>query len=391
MRYKLVRATKVAKSAGSSQLLTQCMQVASSSGIRDLRVSLFLADSPHSSVSAVERVAKAFPFLREYIVETTNSFDPQQIPYKVITTLSGRWRTATTNRTPLVSLPIDVVSEIAAGVPKRWPANDFLLVLDLEAWPGMPSVTIDESDIALLGDDLSPTNPQQYYRPSIIISSHWWTPRRLNSLLAIVPFDSDGSESTVPVPSETAKTLDALGKPAGTTVRPLLTTADAANLRRVRDRFSEFAQTYISDAHRHLLPVADEQRPIKIGDPAAKGAILRAFRGTGFTYEWLARGVYRLVKYSPAGLRCAVEIDVAPMARVVRVEYCLEGPSISVRTPVAICPGQPAGRQEAIDPPERLDGLLSNAARVVKFYEEQLRPAAEQILPTCPRWLRSVQ
>lgn len=391
MLYRLVRATKVDKKTGPAQLFSRCLQAISGAGISEFKLGLYLSDSRHGEISAVERVARVFPILRKCIIEVTDPFDREQTPYKAIITLRhGPWPSCKTDGAQLESLPVELVSEIATGVPKRWPAHDFRLVIEVESWPGMPAPQIDETATVIANPWLG-ASPTPYLRPSLLIGSDWWTPRRMNYLIAIAPFTSTGKEPTLPISAEASQVFKDLGPTGANSVDAILSEPELSNSQQLRARLNESAKTYVNDAHQLLRPVAEaETGMIRLGDPAAKEAILRAFRGMQFKYTWLARGVYRLVKFSPAGYRCVVDVDVAPMARLVAVEYRVEGPSISISVPVPTCIGDQHSRQHAIDPPERLDGLLKNAARVVTFYEEQLLPMLEENLPQCPRWLKAL-
>lgn len=390
MLFRLVRATNVDKKTNPAQLLSRSLQAISEGGVREFGVGLYLSDSPHGEISAVERVAKAFPILRECIVEITDPSDRRQTSYKAVSTLNrGPWPTRDADAAQR-SLPVEMVSEIAAGVPKRWPADDFLVVIDIESWPGMHVPQFDESETPSQNSSLS-FNPTAYLRPSLLVGSEWWTPRRMSYLVAIVPFASNGDEPTLPLSQTTAQILDQLGTTATTSVNAILSESEMHGSQQLHARLNELAKSYVVDAHQLLRPVPEAETDlIRLGDPAAKEAIRRAFRGRGFRYTWLARGAYRLVKFSATGYRCVVDVDVAPMARLVRVEYCVEGPSLSIRVPVPTSVGDKPTSQQAIDPPERLDGLLENAARVVAHYEKQLLPTLERNLPKCPQWFKSV-
>lgn len=391
MRFRLVRATKTDKKTDPAQLFSRCLQEVSVGGVHKFKVGLYLSDSPHGGISAVERVAKAFPILRDSIVHVADSGGGRETSYKAITTLDhGPWPTCNTKSTQRGGLPVELVSEIAAGVPKRWPADDFLVAIDLESWPDMPVPPLDESAMPTRKPSLC-FDPTAYLRPSILVGSEWWTPRRMNYLLAIVPFASNGEEPKLPVSQKTAQILDHLGTASSISVNEILSASEEYDAHQLHARLDELAKDYVDEAHQLLRPIPEAERDvIKLGDPAAKEAIRRAFRGGSFRYTWLARGAYRLVKFSPAGYRCVVDVDVAPMGRVVRVDYCLEGPSSSIRVPVPTCMGDRPPRQQPIDPPERLDGLMENAARVVAYYEKHLLPMLEQDLPKCPRWFKSL-
>jgi hypothetical protein len=386
MFHKLVYRPRVSRKAKPADLLARVEAVLREAGMAP-RIRLCLEDGAASARSAVNRVVRQFPSLSAAL---TAGGQQGAMPLAV-STLDPPWTPHAPSAGPPEISP-EMAGEIAAGIPRRWPLDSALFVLELPGWPGLaaPSVEIVP---ALPPGQPCPQWPAAYWRPAVCVSSAWRSSGRLNDIVAIVPLlpAPPPTAMTLPLPDAVVRVLQALGPRGTITVEAVRTTSEEEATSGLRARLAEMVAA--DEPHLQAIPAALTVSPAEpgsrpAGSPAVKAPLARAVREFGLEYvpSQSGQGIYVFAKQTPRGHELALNVDAAPMARTLWAYCSFRASGFSWVLPVPLAPGN---GPQSLDPPERLAELLANLGRVLRHYESELLPGLEAQLGEGARWLRT--
>ncbi len=331
---------------------------------------LTLLDGPVTGKAvAVDRVVKTLPALAPFV--------------RVRAEGTGR-AGALVLETKGAPLTLAAVQEIAAGVPRRFAVQAFVLRYGAEGFG--PAVPLPGVASALA--------------PGLTLRDDWWVNGRQRSLTAVVVLEADPDESALPpLPAPIAALLGACGKVTGTRQiavpdasappvlpQPLSPQAQAAKAI-VADYRARIAEIVSAAALPHALP-PPAPGVIEAAATGPKQPVLqKAFSPLGYECR-SGSGCYTLSRRTASNLTVQVYIDVGTWNRSALAQLRLRGLGFAAALPLPVSAAALQIRQYRIAGPETWQQIVDNLAVLVAYLDRTLVPAVEAAAGPSPDWYR---
>lgn len=393
MFHKLIVSPILPRKSDPASLLARVRALAESSKIEVTSISCSLKDNSFGKVSGCRRILKQFPQLFSTSLGAATAAS-EAAELGVISNMTEPWEYAFSDEVrPRFSM--DLLCEIAEGIPRRWPVGSAVIVLDLARWPGF-DVPPDDFRPKLRGP-IEWDRLTEYWKPSIVASTirdPWGRRDELHAIIPLLPPPEPG-ESELRLNDQLRDCLRTLGSSAKIQVQITRSPEEEEAMIQERSDLYGLIEEHCTNLQDILLPVmtpvewTSEERDQLYGAlPSVKPSLLRAIQGTGFKYDSSrsGQGGYTFAKELPSGFRFSGVLDVGPNSRRLSASSTLEGADFELHLPVPVATFHKNGDDEEVDPPERLEQLLANVMRVLAHHETTLIPKLESRMTPPAKW-----
>jgi len=342
------------------------------------------------NTTALERVKRKFPILAsfEYQYEEGGS------DWFALSNFGPGWFRGNP-KPPTDRIPLDVLLEIASGVPRAYAFSyaevAFLNVSWLDMRAKKVPIIVHHDRIVQFPVD-----------PSISIISSWGSPRRRIEVVAASPVDAPtpSAERLPAISDEILSRLDSIAEVGRIRLEVTLSPKEIADQLAIRPELDAIREKYVreplcgsNEALPHSLDKSADSVggvPIimfkELGFPSIKKCLISAFRPLGYKYS----KNYNLSKLSKCGNLLEVSFDYSPMMGSLCAGMSVKGPlgHHSVGMNVGAGPNRATNQHMgyAIHDARMLVDVIENCAALVKIWEGTLIPEIEKHWPPAPAW-----
>jgi hypothetical protein len=360
-------------------------------GFGEPKVQFSLSDALSGDVSSVERVLKHWPALTPF----ARAMAGPTAARRSLSNVTGAGAVA----------PVDfaVLSEIARGVPKSFPAHQMTVHFsapNFSQGPELPA-TADPRTLGQLlraGVDIGAGQPTT---AGVSVKDSWGANGRLRFLSALRIVAADASLKALPAPpADVAAVFAACGKVEKTQQLPLAGATPAqtgaadgilatpvgeairAKVRAYRARLPELLA-----ALPHDLPLRSEEPP---ASGPKKPDLLRAFEPLGYDCHGKS-GSFTLRRRTAGHLAVELALDVGTWGNAIlahmKVLGLVDGQGFKATLPLPVSAHGPHG-QFPIGGAERWGRIVDNLAALVAALDRSFVPEIESVAGPSPEWFR---
>jgi hypothetical protein len=346
------------------------------------RILFLFSDRRIGKVSAVARVIKAYPEAAafRYDVPAGKEFKDSP-PYAAVGNFGPPWMQQNPNN-PTGSIPLDTLSAILAGIPRRFPFGGAAITIDGVDWNDQP----ESLPVTAAADDYPPAaGLGRYLFPSVILNHDTRIfPQAVVEVSASMPHLSDAAKAKIAV----------IGHPAFEETRVRYEGAERERWLERRGRANSFVDAFKAEMRswlrsRVILPTQLPRMERAGTDaPFSLKHVLRAsFEPFGYRYmpRPSGQGVSELEKRTPSNHRLYLSIDRGTWSRFLTCAFTFSGIEARHSLDLPVHPdqrmsGYPADGQAVVD------AVVANWAAIVRALETEFVPRLVAIYGADPEW-----
>lgn len=341
----------------------------------------YLADYYNGGVSAIGRIIKKFPELEQYVFEYEEEIGDEKYKYLVLSNypkdhsfFTGDTVVKGKNKD---NISFEVLSEIAEGIPRKFPLNKAMFLFDQINW----------------SQDINANDDKVFNMNSILYINNWWTPKRDISLFANVSLTHPSSKSnSLQLLSEENKySLSLLGKIKKKSLKCKLNQEEKISVKKLENKCDELIPSFGKNMARNnpfLFPYDLSEKGEGIYNLPRKQTISKVIKKLG--YKHLPKegfhGVIVFGKITEHNHRILLEFDSGSTFYNLRCNLIIQGPYWKHRIDELPCTPNSYGDFFEIPDLETLEQVVENFCVVIQYLENSIIKDIETLYGPAPKW-----